>query len=42
MVLPAPVMTNDTEEGRQRNRRTELYIVKGNPAEPQFAAEVSK
>ncbi len=37
-----PVTTNETEDGRQRNRRTEFYIVKGRPAEPPFAADLSK
>ncbi|MBB4078246.1 cytochrome c oxidase subunit 2 [Lewinella aquimaris] len=37
-----PLTTNDTEEGRQRNRRTEFYITKGNPSEPQFADNSSK
>ncbi len=37
-----PVVTNVTEDGRQRNRRTEFYIVKGRPSEPQFAGNLSK
>ncbi|MCP9235471.1 OmpA family protein [Lewinella sp. JB7] len=37
-----PLTTNDSEEGRQRNRRTEFYITKGEPAEPQFADLSSK
>ncbi|WP_420460145.1 OmpA family protein [Neolewinella sp.] len=34
-----PVANNTTEAGRQRNRRTEFYIIRGAPSEPQFAPE---
>ena len=37
-----PVADNDTEAGRQRNRRTELYIVKGSVSEPQYPELSSK
>ncbi len=37
-----PIMANATEEGRQRNRRTEFFIVKGTPVEPRFTGEISK
>ena len=37
-----PVATNETEAGRERNRRTEFYIVKGKPVEPQYAQLSSK
>lgn len=37
-----PVDDNSTEAGRQRNRRTELYIVKGSVSEPQYPELSSK
>ena len=37
-----PLTTNDTEEGRARNRRTEFYITQGEVAEPEFNDDPSK
>lgn len=37
-----PVASNETEEGRQRNRRTEFYIVEGEVSEPAFGEFNSK
>lgn len=37
-----PVATNETEVGRQRNRRTEFYIVRGELAEPDYEEVVDE
>ncbi|WP_232830035.1 OmpA family protein [Lewinella sp. IMCC34191] len=37
-----PLTTNDTDEGRARNRRTEFYITQGEVAEPEFIDNPSK
>ena len=37
-----PLTTNDSEEGRARNRRTEFYITQGEVSEPAFNDDPSK
>ena len=37
-----PLTTNDSEEGRARNRRTEFYITEGEVSEPEFNDDPSK